>query len=114
MKNNEIPKYYRTSDLCGNCWGTQEYAGVIKRFRYDRKTDFNNHLKKRSFINGNEGRIGIVNKRSSNKEDLKQAQKIRIEVLEHEQGFPYNLNIDMQVRRMYYQKKLTCNQLTVS
>jgi len=50
MKINEIPKYYRTSDLCANCWGTQEYAGVIKRFRYDRKTDFNNHLKKRSFI----------------------------------------------------------------
>ncbi len=94
MKNNGIPKYYQISDLCGNCWGIQEYAGVIKRFRYDRKTDFDNHLKKRSFIeefvykylprnsngllfyllgwsyknlikdNGNEGRIGIVNKRS--------------------------------------------------
>ncbi len=50
MKINGIPKYYRTSDLCANCWGTQEYAGVIKRFRYDRKTDFNNQLKKRSFI----------------------------------------------------------------
>ena len=33
-------------------------------------------------------------KEVSNKEDLKQAQKIRIKVLEKEQGFPHNLNID--------------------
>ncbi len=44
-------------------------------------------------------------KEVSNKEDLKQAQKIRIKVLEKEQGFPHNLNIDMQVRRNVLSKK---------
>jgi len=33
-------------------------------------------------------------KEVSNKTDLQQAQKIRIKVLEEEQGFPHNLNID--------------------
>lgn len=38
------------NDVCPNCWGTQEYAGKILHAMKDSEIDFNNHVKKKSFI----------------------------------------------------------------
>ncbi len=40
----------RPDGVCPNCWGTQEYGERIVEAMKDAEIDFNNHIKKKSFI----------------------------------------------------------------
>ena len=39
MNKNQLVE----NDICPNCWGEQEYDGLIKKAAKDRQVDINNH-----------------------------------------------------------------------
>jgi len=49
FSSNE-PKSGAPEDVCVNCWGHQEYDGVIREMAADKQIDINNGRARRAFI----------------------------------------------------------------
>ena len=50
LRNDKPTETDTPEGLCPNCWGSQEYAGVVRQMVVDRQIDVNNHQASYAFI----------------------------------------------------------------